>query len=98
MSSDSFVCHLDNPDLKGTVEDFVCLFGRDGAVTMLSRDGVSANIFKPEFFDEFLYDLYEFLEKNLNENPENLNENEHQKRILRKLVTVCTSFLCRIFW
>ena len=73
------------------------LFGRDGAVTMLSRDGVSANIFKPEFIDEFLYDLYEFLEKNLNENPENLNENVHQKRILRKLVTVCTNSFAAYF-
>ena len=96
MSSNSLVCHLDNPDLKGIVEDFVCLFGRDGAVTMLARDSVSANIFKPEFFDEFLYDLYEFLEKNL-ENPENLNENKHQKRILRKLVTVCTGSFAAYF-
>ena len=99
LSSNSLVCHLDNPDLKGTVEDFVGLFGRDGAVTMLGRGGVSANIFKPEFFDEFLYNLYEFLEKNLNENPEHLNENEHQKqkRILRKLVVVCTDSFAAYF-
>ena len=96
LSSNSFVRHLDNPDLKSTVDDFVCLFGRDDAVTMLGRGGVSVNIFKPKFFDEFLDELYKFLEKNL-ENPENLNENEHQKRILRKLVTVCTDSFAAYF-
>ena len=97
LSSNSFVCHLDNPDLKSTVEYFVDLFGRDGAVTMLARNSVSANIFKPKFFDEFLYNLYEFLEKNLNENLENLDEIERQKRILRKLVTVCTNSFAAYF-
>ena len=94
LSSGSLVCHLDNPDLKSIVD----LFGRDGAVTMLSRNSVSVNIFKPDFIDEFLDDLYKFLEKNL-ENPENLNENEHQKqkRILRKLVTVCTNSFAAYF-
>ena len=35
--------------------------------------------------------------KKIYENPENLNENKHQKRILRNLVTVCTCSFAAYF-